>query len=169
MLVVGIWAWGDPPEHVARWGLGASGEERTGKELDKLAREGWSVEHDRQKGKYNLDHIAVGPAGRFLIETKTTTGAVSIEDGVFTVRMADDPEFVWSNWKLSRRMRERAKELWRELKTENGKRGWVHAVVVVWGAFPQGFVHHDKVTYLHGDRLVDFLRDPDSAISSRGS
>jgi hypothetical protein len=169
VVVMAMWVWDDPPEHVARWGRGASGEERTGKELHKLARDGWSVEHDRQMGKYNLDHIAVGPSGRYLIETKTTTGTASIEDGVFTVRMTDDPEAVWSNWKLGRRMRERATELWRELKTENGERRWVHAVVVVWGSFPQDFVHHDRVTFLHGDRLIAFLRDPDEALSSHRS
>jgi hypothetical protein len=50
VLAVARWVWDDPPDYVARWGRGASGEERTGKELRKLARDGWRIEHDRQMG-----------------------------------------------------------------------------------------------------------------------
>lgn len=164
MLAVAMWAIQLPPEHVAKWGRGAEGERWTAKELKVLEREGWRIEHDRQKSGYNLDHIAIGPAGRFLIDSKTSTGDVSIEDGVFTVRSVDDPEEVYLNRLLHGRMKSRAWELWHELQSEGTGRTWVHAVVVIWGSFPDQLVHYDKVTYVHGFRLVDFMRDPDVVI-----
>jgi hypothetical protein len=160
MLAVVRWAIDLPPEHVAKWGRGAEGERWTAKELKALEREGWRIEHDRQKGGYNLDHIAIGPVGRFLIESKTSTGDVSIEDGVYTVRFADDPEEIYVNRLLHGRMKGRARELWQDLRSEGAGRTWVHPVVVIWGSFPDQLVHYDKVTYVHGFRLVEFLHDP---------
>jgi len=169
MLALAMWARDDPPEHVAKWGRGAAGERWTAKELRVLEREGWRVEHDRQKSGYNLDHIAVGLHHRFLIETKTTTGAVSIESGVFTVRFADDPEEVFTNRALHGRMKHRARQLWHELRAERAGRTWVYPVVVIWGSFPDKLVLHDKVTYVHGSGLLGFLRDPDAVAEQSSS
>jgi hypothetical protein len=164
-LATVIWVLDDPPEHVAKWGRGAAGERRTAKELEALAREGWLIEHDRQLDRGNLDHIAVGPPGRFLIETKTSTGAVQIDEGVFTVTFADDPDERFTNASLHRRVKAHAAEL---ARMEPGG-GWVHAVVVIWGAFPQGLIHHDHVTYLEGSRLLSHLRNPFQAAERQAS
>jgi len=54
-----------------RWRGGAHAEEAVGETLDHLRRQGWVLMHDvEQAGEGNIDHIASGPTGVFLIETK---------------------------------------------------------------------------------------------------
>ena len=59
---------------VDRWGRGAAGEELVGKVLDRLRERGWFALHDVQLGRGNIDHVLVGPAGVFTIETKSHCG-----------------------------------------------------------------------------------------------
>jgi hypothetical protein len=40
---------------------------------------GWHVLHDISLGRGNIDHILVGPAGTFTIETKSHRGHISID------------------------------------------------------------------------------------------
>lgn len=54
-----------------RWQRGASGEEKVGRQLERLRDEGWLVLHDLPKPTGgNVDHIVAGPGGVFTIETK---------------------------------------------------------------------------------------------------
>ncbi len=54
-----------------RWLRGAYAEESVGATLDALRREGWILMHDvEQAFEGNIDHIASGPNGVFMIETK---------------------------------------------------------------------------------------------------
>ncbi|HEX3691764.1 MAG TPA: nuclease-related domain-containing protein [Solirubrobacteraceae bacterium] len=59
---------------------GATGEEHVGGLLDRLELEGagWSVIHDASLGRGNIDHIALGPAGFFTVETKSHPGPVHV-------------------------------------------------------------------------------------------
>lgn len=51
--------------------LGWEAEVATAQELDRLVAEGWQVYHDMPgEGPFNVDHVAIGPAGVFAIETK---------------------------------------------------------------------------------------------------
>jgi len=53
------------------WLGGARAEESVGETLNELRREGWIVMHDvEQEREGNIDHIASGPNGVFMIETK---------------------------------------------------------------------------------------------------
>jgi hypothetical protein len=58
--------------------LGYEGELAVGQELNQLLRDGYEVYHDFPAEKFNIDHIIVGPAGVFAVETKArqkpTTG-----------------------------------------------------------------------------------------------
>jgi hypothetical protein len=63
---------------VERHDRGATGEEHVGGLLDKLSEEGWSVIHDASFGHGNVDHIALGSAGLFTIETKSRQGPVRV-------------------------------------------------------------------------------------------
>ena len=60
--------------HVGRWGRGARGEELVGEALDGLRERGWFALHDVQLDCGNIDHVLVGPAGIFTIETKSHRG-----------------------------------------------------------------------------------------------
>ena len=63
---------------VDRRDRGASGEEQVGALLDGLASGDWRVIHDATLGRGNVDHILVGPAGVFTIETKSHPGPVRV-------------------------------------------------------------------------------------------
>lgn len=61
---------------VERRDRGASAEEHVGGLLDQLA--GWRVVHDASTGRGNVDHILIGPAGVFTVETKSHPGPVRV-------------------------------------------------------------------------------------------
>ena len=76
---------------VDRHDRGAAGEEHVGGLLDELSDHGWNVIHDASFGHGNVDHIALGPAGLFTVETKSRPGPVrvrTIHGGV--IRQAQD-------------------------------------------------------------------------------
>lgn len=51
--------------------LGFTGERVVGEHLNQLLSEGFHVFHDLDFGKYNIDHVIVGPPGVYAVETKT--------------------------------------------------------------------------------------------------
>jgi Nuclease-related domain len=55
---------------------GATAEEHVGGLLDQLA--GWRVIHDASAGHGNIDHVIIGPAGVFTVETKSAPGPVRV-------------------------------------------------------------------------------------------
>ncbi len=50
---------------------GIDGERVVGQFLERLREQGYQVFHDVQGQNFNLDHVLIGPAGVFTIETKT--------------------------------------------------------------------------------------------------
>jgi hypothetical protein len=62
------------------WRRGAEGEERVAAVLERLDRERWSVIHDLTIGAKgaNLDHLVIGPAGVFVLNTKNLTGTLKV-------------------------------------------------------------------------------------------
>src|SRR6266851_7383145 len=61
---------------VQRRDRGASAEEHVGGLLNQLA--GWRVIHDASLGRGNVDHILIGPAGVFPVETKSHGGPIRV-------------------------------------------------------------------------------------------
>lgn len=59
---------------IERWGRGAAGEELVGAVVDGLRDRGWFALHDVHLGRGNIDHVLIGPAGIFTIETKSHRG-----------------------------------------------------------------------------------------------
>lgn len=58
------------------WRVGARGEQIIGAQLEKLTKQGWTLVHDipiGDKGS-NIDHVLVGPAGVFTINSKYHVG-----------------------------------------------------------------------------------------------
>jgi hypothetical protein len=58
-----------PRLHALR--LGRDGEKVVGQFLDRLRERGYRIFHDVSGGSFNLDHVLIGPAGVFTVETKT--------------------------------------------------------------------------------------------------
>ena len=61
------------------WQRGARGERRTARQLDRLTRHGWVVFHDLgvPDSRANADHLAIGPAGVFLVDSKNWRGQLA--------------------------------------------------------------------------------------------
>jgi Nuclease-related domain len=158
--LVGLWVTfnDSPPPYVENWRRGADGERRTASVMRRLRRKGWRCVHDLQAERGNRDHVAVGPAGVFLLETKRPHGEVVIEDGSLWVNRIDDPDAsAYSMPELAGRVRGEASRLSAELGEATGRRPWVHAVVVIWAPFPQTAIECDRVAYVHGDELKTWL------------
>ena len=81
----------DDPQSTKAWATGARGEERLGHWLDRLAGHGVYVLHDRRipRSKANIDHIAVGPSGVFVVDAKKYRGRPSlrVEGGLIRPRV----------------------------------------------------------------------------------
>ncbi len=62
------------------WATGAQGERVVGGQLNKVASRGVSVLHDRRipGSRANIDHVAVGPRGIFVIDTKVAPGRIAV-------------------------------------------------------------------------------------------
>ncbi len=62
------------------WRVGAEGERKTASYLAGLEEGGFIVRHDRRVPGYggNVDHIAIGPTGVWVIETKSYRGGVEV-------------------------------------------------------------------------------------------
>ncbi len=148
-----------PPDHVVRWRKGADGERRTARVLEALAGEGWQSVHDLEKSRGgNTDHLLVGPPGVFLLETKNLSGKIAVEGGMLVRTWPDEPRRVWPEYRLARGVRRDAARVAEEVARTSGERVWVQPVVVVWGDFEARLVDADGVVYVHGDRLVEWLR-----------
>jgi hypothetical protein len=79
------------PQSTRAWEIGAQGEERVGVVLEKASARGVLALHDRRiaRRRSNIDHIAIGPAGVYVIDTKRYENAeirVRRVGGLFTPR-----------------------------------------------------------------------------------
>jgi Nuclease-related domain len=61
------------------WQRGARGERRTARQLNRLTRHGWVVFHDLAvpNSRANADHLAIGPGGVFLADSKNWRGQLA--------------------------------------------------------------------------------------------
>jgi hypothetical protein len=68
------------PDAVA-WRQGAVGERRTARLLGQLERHGWAILHDLAVpgSQANLDHLAIGPGGVFVIDSKQYRGRLQLD------------------------------------------------------------------------------------------
>jgi hypothetical protein len=76
------WALRFRPSPDARaWRQGAAGERRTARLLDPLERHGWAILHDLAvpSSRANLGHLAIGPGGVFVIDSKQYSGRLQLD------------------------------------------------------------------------------------------
>jgi hypothetical protein len=157
--LIGLWvALSDsPPAHIENWLRGAEGERKTERALSRLRRVGWTFAHDIETERGNRDHVACGPGGVFLLETKRPGGEVTIEGERVHVQRLDDPDLSYDMTRLGSRLRGEASKLSAELQADTGLRTWVQGVVVMWAPFPQRVVERNRIVYVHGDELAGWL------------
>jgi hypothetical protein len=131
-----------------RWWIGAEGERDTAREIEKLGSQ-WHCEHDLEHEYGNWDHVLVGPAGVFLLDSKVLhTTAAAGGDALRSGRLA----FRGGVFRAG------ARQINSALERQLGSRApWVQAVVVVWGDFPQTRHEEQGVVYVRGVGLREWL------------
>jgi hypothetical protein len=81
----------EAPQSTTAWDVGALGEERLGRGLDRLRSESVLLLHDRRipRSKANIDHVAVTASGVFVIDAKKYGGRphLKIEGGFLRPRV----------------------------------------------------------------------------------
>lgn len=132
-----------------RWWIGAEGERETANQIEKLSSD-WHCEHDLEHGRGNYDHVVVGPAGVFLLDTKLLHGtAVAAGDSLRCGRLSF----------AGAALRGAARNVKDALERQLGFRApWVQPVVVIWGDFPQRRHEEQGVVYVSGDELLPWLQ-----------
>jgi hypothetical protein len=146
-----------PPGFVDHWQQGAWGEQFTADELAQLPSPAWVPIHDLPDGRGNLDHVVLGPAGVFVLDTKKREGTVRVEGDDLVVTNELDPTVSYREQGLLRCARGQAARLHDLVEERNGRAPWVQAVVVIWGTFPDRVHVGNKVTVVHGRELVTWL------------
>ena len=118
--------------------LGYDGEVATDQELNRMMMQGYHVFHDFVAEKFNIDHIVLGPAGVFAVETKARSKPTSgnrTEDAKMTY---DGKCLYFPGWRESKPL-EQAKNqaVWLErwLASCTGEKTVVRPVVALPGWF----------------------------------
>lgn len=139
--------------------LAQEGEKAVGQYLEKLRAEGYEIFHDLQGQGFNVDHVIVGPAGVFTVETKTWSKP---KQGSPTVRF-DGEKLLAAGLEPDRNpiVQARAQSSWigELIKESTGRRYHTKAVVL----FPGWFVEQDpgatrEVWVLNPKAFPEFLR-----------
>lgn len=68
----------DEPQSTRSWQVGGKAEQELGEALERMREDGFGVLHDRRipGSEANIDHVVIGPAGAFAIDTKRYTGTI---------------------------------------------------------------------------------------------
>jgi hypothetical protein len=147
------------PWHVEKWRIGQEGERRTARALRKLPAPEFAIWHDLSgKNGTNVDHVVLGPAGLFLLDSKNYSGEARLEGGELRVSWLEDPEDGWVCHGMVSRMRAASAELKKRIEEATGVRVWVQPVVVLWMPFPQSVGQVSDVFFVHGDSVAGWLR-----------
>jgi hypothetical protein len=109
---------------------GELGELRVAEALEELRPAGYRVFHDLRRDGFNIDHVVVGPAGVFAIETKFRSGRGEITfrngEGLFVGGAPEEKDCL-------KQARGNAAEVGRLLKETCGVDRWVNPLVVFVG------------------------------------
>lgn len=146
--------------------LGADGERSVALQLDALRAKGYQVFHDVLGAGFNVDHVLIGPAGVFTIETKTRT-----KPGNEKAHVSFDGRSVRvAGWEPSRNpvIQARAQAAWlREMLRHHAESDlWVRPIVV----FPGWWVDESAnqtsdMWVLNPDRLPAYLERQPNVLS----
>jgi Nuclease-related domain len=113
-----------------RLNRGEHGERHVADTLDELRRDGYRPIHDIVRDRFNIDHVLVGPAGVFAIETKFRSGHGEITfrntEGVFLGDRLEEKDCL-------KQARANAKDISHFIDENCGRHEWVTPIVVFVG------------------------------------
>ena len=131
---------------------GARGEEAMAGMLARLS-DDWHIYHDFVAGKYHVDHVLVGPAGVFAVETKNWRDPVQLESGELIVggHVPNHPPIAQATAEA------------KAVKAALARAGWTGEVVPVVcfasGTFRDGFTKTGKVLVANAGAFVKWLAE----------
>jgi hypothetical protein len=152
-----------PPGWIENWEVGALGEEATGRQLAKLDSTRWSVIHDVDTGRGNVDHLVIGPGGVFVLDSKRVGGRVIVRADDIRVERMDDERLGYPLPVAN--VRGLAAQTSERMFAATHIRAWVTPVLVIWAEFPQRLVEGDWVV-VHGEDLVGWLESRPVRVAS---
>jgi len=150
-IAVAIW-WRRGLLRVESFFKGARGEEVMAGVLARLP-DDWHVFHDFEAGKYHVDHVLMGPAGVFAVETKNWRDPVALESGELIVggHVPSHPPIAQA-----------AAEA-KAVKAALARAGWTGEVAPVVcfasGTFQGGFAMAGKVLVANAEAFVKWLAE----------
>ena len=117
---------------------GERGEMKVSEALEDLRADGYRVIHDITGKNYNIDHVIVGPAGVFALETKyrSSSGEVEFRNSERSSRAGGEGLFVGGRKEENDPLlqaRRNALEVNRIIKEDCGVNQWVKPLVVFVG------------------------------------
>jgi len=141
--------------------LGYEGELVTAQELSRIMPEGNYVYHDFQAGKFNIDHILVGPAGVFAIETKTRSKQVTGDNQKDASTIYNGKEIVFPNYydtKYLEQARRQAKWLSNWLKSSIGEPVEVFPIISLPGWYVKRQTSYDGMFVVNPKQLKSVIK-----------
>jgi hypothetical protein len=142
-----------------RYTSGADGEQWTAEQLRKLRRHGWRAVHNIHLQHHDIDHVAIGPGGVVVVETKSSDG-----DWEFLVRCGKPAVWV----PQARRSARNAAAL---IKQHTRLEVTARPVLAVWApGVPErttgGVTTISETQVIHGRELAAYLLEMDPVLSS---
>jgi hypothetical protein len=149
----------DAAAHVCAWAAAAEGRHRTERVLRALDPTEWQVvDHVQVPHGGWVDHVLVGPAGTFVIDSKAWRGVVTVDHKGATITPVGDPDAAWTARGRHRSLPPAAAAVAHGLTvTTGGRTPAPCAVVVVWSPFPERVAVSGGVTYVAGEHLAAWL------------
>lgn len=131
--------------------------ERTERVLRKLPEREWRIVAHPGDGK--VEHVLIGPAGVFAIQSSKPVGvgAARVKDGMLWLRSGSDPRADRTGGSINREALEAARALHKAIRARTGRGPLVQPVVVLWCDFPQAVAESDKIAYVRGRDLLEWI------------
>jgi hypothetical protein len=151
--------------------MGLKGEQVMAEQLQPLCAKGYQIFHDVPgEGPWNVDHVAVGPAGVFVIETKTRTkkpGPRGEPDyrATFDGKAIRFPGFVDN--KATEQAKRNAKWLAGWLSKATGERVSTEGIVALPGWMVDQSVREGEVKVLSGKQVSGIIAGGQARLSGK--
>ncbi len=117
----------------------------------------------------NVDHVLVGPAGVFVIDSKNLDGRVHCDGDTLSLRRPgahDEGRPTYKTTDPARGVRGQSAEVSELVRKRLGASAWVSGVVVTWAGFEQGVSRGHRMDYVRGGELVTWLRSRDVRLNA---
>jgi hypothetical protein len=139
--------------------LGLDGELATAEELNQLMRYGYYVFHDFPAAHFNIDHVVIGPAGVFAVETKTRSkGIMRGKQGAMVI--FENSQLKFPNYQESesiRQAKDESKWLSQFLGKSVGKPVAVKPVVVLPGWLVERRAKDASIIVINPKEAVQYI------------